>query len=43
VFVLHDIEGFRHEEIARLTGTAQGTIRAQLFRARRMLMEALSR
>lgn len=43
VFVLHDIEGYRHEEISRLTGAAEGTIRAQLFRARRMLMEALSR
>jgi RNA polymerase sigma-70 factor (ECF subfamily) len=43
VFVLHDIEGYRHEEISRLTGAAQGTVRAQLFRARRMLMEALSR
>jgi len=42
-FVLHDIEGYRHEEISRMTGTAQGTLRAQLFRARRMLMEALSR
>ena len=43
VFILHDIEGFRHEEISRMTGTAQGTLRAQLFRARRMLMEALTR
>ena len=43
VFVLHDIEGYRHEEIARLTGTAQGTLRAQLHRARKLLMEALSR
>ena len=42
-FVLHDIEGYRHEEISRMTGTAQGTLRAQLFKARRMLMEALSR
>ena len=43
VFVLHDIEGYRHEEISRMTGSAQGTLRAQLFRARRMLMEALNR
>jgi len=41
VFVLHDIEGYRHEEIARLTGAAAGTIRAQLHRARKLLMEAL--
>jgi RNA polymerase sigma-70 factor (ECF subfamily) len=43
VFVLHDIEGYRHEEIARLTGAAAGTVRAQLFRARKLLMEALGR
>ena len=42
-FVLHDVEGYRHEEISRMTGTAQGTLRSQLFKARRMLMEALSR
>ena len=43
VFVLHDIEGYRHDEIARLTGTAAGTMRAQLHRARKLLMERLSR
>jgi RNA polymerase sigma-70 factor (ECF subfamily) len=43
VFVLHDIQGYRHEEIARLTGTAEGTVRAQLHRARKLLMEALNR
>lgn len=43
VFILHDIEGYRHEEISRMTGSAQGTLRAQLFRARRLLMEALTR
>ena len=43
VFVLHDIEGYRHDEIARLTGGAVGTMRSQLHRARRLLMEALGR
>jgi RNA polymerase sigma-70 factor (ECF subfamily) len=43
VFVLHDIEGYNHEEIARLTGTVAGTCRAQLHRARRLLMETLNR
>jgi RNA polymerase sigma-70 factor (ECF subfamily) len=43
VFVLHDVEGYRHEEIARLTGIAVGTSKAQLFRARRLLREALNR
>jgi RNA polymerase sigma-70 factor (ECF subfamily) len=40
-FVLHDVEGFSHTEIAELTGLAEGTIRAQLHRARKLLMEAL--
>ena len=43
VFVLHDVEGYRHEDIARLSGIAVGTSKAQLFRARRLLREALSR
>ena len=43
VFVLHDVEGLRHEEIAALTGTAIGTSKAHLFRARRLLRQALER
>ena len=43
VFVLHDVEGYQHNEIAKLTGTAEGTCRAQLHRARKLLMEALER
>jgi RNA polymerase sigma-70 factor (ECF subfamily) len=43
VFVLHDIQGYKHEEISRMTGSAEGTLRAQLHRARKLLMEALSR
>ena len=42
-FVLHDIEGFRHREIAELTGTAEGTSKAQLHRARQLLKKALNR
>ncbi len=42
VFVLHDVEGYRHEEIGRLLGVAVGTSKAQLHRARRLLREALS-
>ncbi len=41
VFVLYEIEGYRHEEIARATGTAVGTSKAQLHRARKLLREAL--
>lgn len=40
-FVLHDVEGYRHDEIAKMTGTAVGTSKAQLHRARRLLREAL--
>jgi RNA polymerase sigma-70 factor (ECF subfamily) len=43
VFVLFDIEGYAHAEIARLVGIAEGTSKAQLFRARRLLRESLDR
>ncbi len=41
VFVLHDVEGRTHEEIAAMLDLAPGTSKAQLFRARRLLREAL--
>jgi RNA polymerase sigma-70 factor (ECF subfamily) len=41
VFVLHDVEGRTHEEIASLLGLASGTSKAQLHRARKLLREAL--
>ena len=43
VFVLHDVEGYKHEEIAEMHGLAVGTCKAQLHRARRLLREALER
>jgi RNA polymerase sigma-70 factor (ECF subfamily) len=43
VFVLHDVEGYQHEEIAQMTGIAAGTSKAQLHRARRLLRERLER
>jgi RNA polymerase sigma-70 factor (ECF subfamily) len=43
VFVLYEIEGYGHEEIAEMTGIATGTSKAQLHRARRLLREALER
>jgi RNA polymerase sigma-70 factor, ECF subfamily len=43
VLVLHDVEGYRHEEIAEMQGTAVGTSKAQLHRARRLLREMLER
>jgi RNA polymerase sigma-70 factor (ECF subfamily) len=42
-FVLHDIEGFSHEEIAVTLGLATATIRSHVFRARHLLMEILDR
>jgi RNA polymerase sigma-70 factor (ECF subfamily) len=43
VFVLHDVEGYKHAEIAELTGLAVGTSKAHLHRARLLLREELSR
>ena len=41
VFILHDVEGYKHEEIAEIAGIAQGTSKAHLHRARRLLREQL--
>ena len=37
VLVLHDVEGYQHGEIGELLGIAEGTSKAHLFRARRLL------
>ena len=42
-FVLHDVEGYQHQEIATQLGVSVGTIKAQLHRARRLLRERLER
>jgi RNA polymerase sigma-70 factor (ECF subfamily) len=42
VFVMHDIEGYKHEEIAASLGVRPGTSKAQLSRARAKLREALA-
>lgn len=42
VFLLHDVEGYRHEEIAKLLGVTSGTTKAQLHRARMLLRSVLS-
>lgn len=42
VFMLHDVEGFQHNEIATMLGISSGTSKSQLFRARRRLRELLS-
>jgi len=43
VFVLHDVEGYRHAEIGEMTRTSEGACKAQLHRARRLLREAIRR
>jgi RNA polymerase sigma-70 factor (ECF subfamily) len=42
VFVMHDVEGFTHEEIGEALGIESGTSKAQLFRARAKLRTALA-
>jgi RNA polymerase sigma-70 factor, ECF subfamily len=43
VFVLHDVEGYQHSEIARLLGVSEGTSKSQLHRARERLRHLLER
>ena len=43
VFVLHDVEGYKHEEIGEMLGITSGGSKAQLHRARLLLREALER
>jgi RNA polymerase sigma-70 factor (ECF subfamily) len=42
VFVMHDVEGYTHEEIGQALGIQPGTSKAQLFRARARLRSALA-
>jgi RNA polymerase sigma-70 factor, ECF subfamily len=41
VFLLHDVEGYEHEEIARLLGISAGTSKSQLHKARMKLRTIL--
>src|SRR5688572_26582345 len=43
VFVLHDVEGYKHEEIAGLLGISVGTSKSQLHRVRMALRKHLDR
>ena len=43
VFVLHDVEGYRHEEIADRLDLEASSVRANLHRARRLIMRMLTR
>lgn len=42
VFILYQIEGYKHTEIAEMLGLATGTTKAQLHRARKILREVLA-
>ena len=42
-FVLHDVEGYQHQEIAERLSVSVGTVKAQLHRARRLLRERLEK
>jgi RNA polymerase sigma-70 factor (ECF subfamily) len=42
VFVLHDVEGYTHDEIGGMLGVTAGGCKAQLHRARLLLREALN-
>jgi RNA polymerase sigma-70 factor (ECF subfamily) len=42
VFVLHDVEGYTHEEIARELGITPGGSKSQLFKARAKLRRLLA-
>ncbi len=43
ILVLHDVEGFKHEDIAEILGITPGTSNAKLRRARVLLKESLGR
>jgi RNA polymerase sigma-70 factor (ECF subfamily) len=43
VFVMHDVEGFTHEEIGGLLGVTDGTSKAQLHRARMLMRRHLGK
>ena len=43
IFVLHDVEGFEHNEIARMTKCSVGNSKSQLHKARLKLRESLRR
>jgi RNA polymerase sigma-70 factor (ECF subfamily) len=42
VFVLYDVEGYRHHEIAGLLGIGEGTSRSQLHRARSLMKQLIN-
>ena len=43
VLLLVDVEGYPYEDVARLLGVTVGTVKSQLHRARKLMMEALEK
>lgn len=43
VLVLRDVQGYKYDEIAHMTGVSLGTVKAQIHRARGLVKEALER
>jgi RNA polymerase sigma-70 factor (ECF subfamily) len=43
IFLLHDVQGFKHEEIAPMLGCSVGTSKSQLFKARMKIRERLEK
>jgi RNA polymerase sigma-70 factor (ECF subfamily) len=43
VFLLHDVQGFKHQEIGDILGCSVGTSKSQLFKARKRLQKLLDK
>jgi len=43
VFLLHDVQGFKHQEIANILGCSVGTSKSQLFKARMKIRKHLEK
>ncbi len=43
IFLLHDVQGFKHEEIAPMMGCSVGTSKSQLFKARMKIRDYLEK
>lgn len=41
VFILHDVQGFKHQEVAQILGCSVGTSKSQLFKARKKIRKNL--
>jgi RNA polymerase sigma-70 factor (ECF subfamily) len=42
MFILHDIEGYEHSEIAAIVGCSSGNTKSQLHKARKRLRQILA-